>query len=319
MSELLTLGRVRLIAAGDADTPPGSVQPKRVALLAYLALTTTGPVRRDALLALFWPELGDEEARRALRQALHHLRRAIDADLFLSSGDELSLREGALRCDAVTFEQLVAERRFEEALALYRGDFFGGFHVEAAAAELEEWVERTRARLKRRAATAAWAAADAAVAAGNGEQAIELGRRACDLEPDQEVGWRRLMTLHDRLGDRAGALRTYEDLAARLEREYEARPASETQALAEHIRANERAPSPPNTAPAKVVSSERSPVVPETRLDSNPRRRLLQPGVVVGLAGVLAVAAMAGAYIMLWADDDGPSLVSTGSLARKDR
>jgi len=275
MSELLTLGRVRLIAAGDAETPPGSVQPKRVALLAYLALTTTGPVRRDALLALFWPELGDEEARRALRQALHHLRRAIDADLFLSSGDEVSLRAGALRCDAVTFEQLVAERRFEDALALYRGDFFDGFHFEDVAPELEEWVERTRARLKRRAATATWSASDAAVAAGNSEQAIELGRRARDLEPDQEAGWRRLMTLHDRLGDRAGALRTYEDLAARLEREYEATPAAETKALAERIRASERAPSLQSTAPVEAAASEAPPVVvAEGRLAPTPRHSL---------------------------------------------
>ena len=320
MSELLTLGRVRLIAAGDADTPPGSVQPKRVALLAYLALATTGPVRRDALLALFWPELGGEEARRALRQALHHLRRAIEPDLFLSSGDEVSLRAGALRCDAVTFDQLIAERRFEDALALYRGDFFAGFHVEDVAAELEEWVERTRVRLKRRAATAAWSAGDAAVAAGNGEQAIELGRRACDLEPDQEAGWRRLMTLHDRLGDRAGALRTYEDLAARLEREYAATPAAETKALAEQIRASERGPSRPSTAPVEAVSSEPPPVVaPEAGLDPALRRRLLRPAIVVGLVGVLAVVAVAGAYLRLWADDDGPTLVSSGSLARKDR
>jgi hypothetical protein len=34
---------------------------------------------------------------------------------------------------------------------------------------------------------------------------------------------------------------------------------------------------------------------------------------------VLAVVVVAGAYVRLWADHDGPSLVSTGSLARKDR
>ena len=56
----------------------------------------------------------------------------------------------------------------------------------------------------------------AAEAAGRGEEAIGLGRRASELEPDQEGGWRRLMTLQDRLGDRAGALRTYDELAARL-------------------------------------------------------------------------------------------------------
>src|SRR5687768_10872080 len=320
MSELLTLGRVRLVTEDTADTTTGGVQPKRVALLAYLALATTGPVRRDALLALFWPELGDEEARRALRQALHHLRRAIGADVFVSAGDELSLREGALQCDALTFDRRVTEGRFEDALALYRGDFFDGFHVEDVAAELEEWVERTRARLKRRAATSAWSAADAAAAAGNGERAIEFGRRACDLEPDQEAGWRRLMTLHDQLGDRAGALRTYEDLAARLEREFEAKPAAETRALAERIRTSERAPSLPPIAAAPSGTIEPAhEVATKARLDSAQPRRWLRPALVGGLVGMLAVGAVAAAYIRLWANDGGPSLVSTGSLAEKDR
>ena len=320
MSELLTLGRVRLVTGDDADSTSGGVQPKRVALLAYLALATAGPVRRDALLALFWPELGDEEARRALRQALHHLRRAIGADVFVSAGDELSLREGALRCDAATFERLAGEGRFEDALAVYRGDFFEGFHVEDVAPEMEEWVERTRARLKRRAAAAAWSAADAAATGGNADGAIEFGRRACDLEPDQEAGWRRLMSLHDQLGDRAGALRTYEDLAARLAREFDAKPASETRALADRIRTSERSPSLPTTAatqPAPVEPSREA--VTETRPDSNLSRPWIRPALVGGLVGMLAVVAVAGAYIRLWAEDDGPSLVSSGALAAKDR
>ena len=35
------------------------------------------PVARDTLLAPFSAELGDQEARRALRQALHYLRRVV--------------------------------------------------------------------------------------------------------------------------------------------------------------------------------------------------------------------------------------------------
>src|SRR5687768_10980075 len=74
MIELLTLGRVRLVASDGTDSVPAGAQPKRIALLAYLAVETIGgPIRRDALLALFWPELGEDEARRALRQGLHHL------------------------------------------------------------------------------------------------------------------------------------------------------------------------------------------------------------------------------------------------------
>src|SRR5688572_14242109 len=138
MRELLTLGRVRL-ASDDCDSTPAGAQPKRLALLAYLALETSeGPVRRDALLALFWPELGEEEARRALRQGLHHLRRVVGDDVIITAGDELGLDERSFRCDAVAFDRLVGEGRFEEALALYRGEFLDGFHVDDVAPELEE-------------------------------------------------------------------------------------------------------------------------------------------------------------------------------------
>src|SRR4051812_10199675 len=125
MSELLTLGRVRLVTEDGAESAPGGAQPKRVALLAYLALAKTeGPVRRDALLALFWPELGEDEGRRALRQALHYLRRVLGSDVFVTAGDELGLGQHSLRCDAADFERLVAAGQPADALALYRGDFF---------------------------------------------------------------------------------------------------------------------------------------------------------------------------------------------------
>ena len=240
MSELLTLGRVRLVAGGEDEAAPPSGQPKRVALLAYLALTTANePTRRDTLVALFWPDLGDEEARRALRQALHYLRRVV-GDVFVSEGDAVGIRAGALRCDAVELERLIDSGNPTEALDLYRGEFLDGFHVNDVSPEYEEWVDRTRARLRRKAAAAAWAAADAVEKGGENDQAIALARRARDLEPDQEAGWRRLMSLHERVGDRVGALRAYDELADRLAREFDAKPAPETTALAQSIRTSER-------------------------------------------------------------------------------
>src|SRR5689334_8694169 len=100
MTELLTLGRVRLVGGEGSDSTTSGAQPKRVALLAYLALeSVTRPVRRDALVALFWPELTEEEARRALRQALYHMRRLVGDEVIVATGEELSLEEGALHCD----------------------------------------------------------------------------------------------------------------------------------------------------------------------------------------------------------------------------
>ena len=80
-------------------------QPKRLAFLAYLALTRT-PHRRESLLALFWPEQDDERARLALRQSVHFLRTTLGAAVVVSrSGEEVALGEGVVRCDAAEFER----------------------------------------------------------------------------------------------------------------------------------------------------------------------------------------------------------------------
>jgi DNA-binding SARP family transcriptional activator/Flp pilus assembly protein TadD/TolB-like protein len=321
MSALVTLGRVRL-AADRADASSTTAQPKRIALLTYLVIAAgRTPVRREVLLALFWPEFGDDEGRRALRQALHYLRRVIGDDVFETSGDELRVRDGAVSCDAIEFERLIDANKPAEALELYGGDFFTGFHVDDVSSDYEEWVDRTRARLRRRASTAAWSAADAHAAAGERERAIELAERACMLEPDQESGWRRLMTLQARVGDRTAALRTYDELEKGLDREFGAKPSAESTALARQIRSS------PGDAPAVVEPSVAAPAPrvvanPEPAATSEPvrpaRRRRLSP-LVASLLGVAAIGVAAAAYIRLSAPDDGPSLVKTGSLGKRDR
>ena len=68
MLRLITLGRLLLLR----DGPPSEalhLQPKRLALLAYLALAARdGYHQRDTLLALFWPRADREHARRCLRR-----------------------------------------------------------------------------------------------------------------------------------------------------------------------------------------------------------------------------------------------------------
>jgi DNA-binding SARP family transcriptional activator/tetratricopeptide (TPR) repeat protein len=318
MLQLQTLGRVRLQGERpDDDAGQPSAQPKRLVLLAYLALTSVrAPVRRDVLLALFWPDLGDEEARRALRQALHYLRRVVGDEVLVGSGDEVAVSGDRFRCDAVEFERLVGAGEQARALSLYEGDFLAGFHVPDVSAELEEWVDRTRARLRRQAATAAWAAAGAAETAGHREQSLDLGRRACELEPDQESGWRRLMILQDRLGDRASALRTYDELSARLRREFDADPSPETAALAAQLRAARVPPVAPLTSVPSVA-----PVQPETQVPIvapvAPRRR---PWVVAAGIGAIVVLGAAALSLRSFADRRAePTLIDAGAIAPRDR
>ncbi len=152
---------------------------------------------------------------------------------------------------------------------------------------------------------------------------MALGRRACELEPDQEGGWRRLMILQDRLGDRAGALRTYDELAARLRREFDADPSGETAALAAKLRAA-RVPTPvppdvapPHVAPAVAALPAAALPAPEPAAPPRPRRWLLPAA--AGLAA-LAILATAVAPSLRPADlRTEPSLLETGALAPRDR
>jgi DNA-binding SARP family transcriptional activator len=154
----------------------------------------------------------------------------------------------------VEFERLARTGEPAQAFSLYEGEFLAGFHVPDVSAEHEEWVDRTRARLRRLAATAALAAARAEESQGRTDEAVTLVRRACELEPDQEGGWRRLMALQDRVGDRAGALCTYDELAARLRRDFDADPSAETASLAAQLRAARVPPVAPDTPPLMRLS-----------------------------------------------------------------
>src|SRR5947199_5634770 len=72
MIELRMLGTLDLKGADGRAVHSILAQPKRLALLAYLAVQAAG-ARRDSVVALFWPELDTAHARGALRQSLRFL------------------------------------------------------------------------------------------------------------------------------------------------------------------------------------------------------------------------------------------------------
>ncbi len=237
MIRLTILDTVDLRATDGTALGAVLAQPKRVGLLVYLCLGgRRGYVRRDQLLALFWPEAPTERARNALRQAVHQLRRSLgEAAVQGRSADELGIPAEIVTCDALEFEELLAAGKPHAALALYRGDLAPGLHVGDAPG-FTEWLETERTRLRRLALRAVGKVADQAVAAGSPDQAVEWVRRAVEWSPLEEEPVRRLMTLLDQQGDRGGALAAYEELAQRVRRELDAGPSAETQELAGRIR-----------------------------------------------------------------------------------
>jgi len=279
-------------------------QPRLLALLAYLALARPRTFqRRDLLVALFWPELNTEQARNALRQAVHRLRRALGEGVLVGRGaEELGLEAARFWCDVVALEEALEAGRPEEALGLYRGDLLPGFHVSDAP-EFERWLDGERDRLRRRAVDAAWGLADRSVAAGEATAAAHWARVAAALTPDDEGTVQRLIRTLAQAGDPRGALRAYEAFAQRLADDAGAQPSPETRALAATLK---EAPDPPAPVPASVEAARPpagpgadapaplSPVAWSAVHSRRIRWRVLMPSAAIVLAGLGAAIGLAG-------------------------
>ena len=224
-------------AAGD-QTRALLVQPKRLALFAYLVLRAGDRLtRRDSLLALLWPESTEHAARHSLRQTLHGLRLELGAHVLTRRGnDEVGIDASRVWCDVTEFERAIRNGRYADALALYTGPLLEGFHVGAVASGLERWFDDERTRLHALARQCARALTDEAERAGDHVRAIQSARDAARLDPLDEGTLRRLMSLLRTTGDRTEALRTYDALTVRLAAELELSPSEETRAIANQIR-----------------------------------------------------------------------------------
>ena len=278
MIELRALGTLALRDPNGEDLHSVLAQPKRVALLAYLAIARPrGFHRRDTLLALLWPELDEQHARGALNQALRHLRTALGKEAVPSRGDgEIGIDVRAVSCDAVEFEAAIVADDPARALGLYRGDLLEGFHVSGGG-EFERWLEEERVWLRRRAARAAAALAHHEEARGEPVAAGHWARRAFALAPDDEAEARNLIELLGRLGDRAGAVQAYEEFARRLRVEYEVEPAPETLATIRAVRTRQVATTPSPAAAADQPPDDVGPVAPEPTVRAPPTRAPAPP------------------------------------------
>jgi serine/threonine-protein kinase len=300
--ELRILGNTELSVAGDRTGSFVLRQPKRLALLAYLALSTAGGYRRrDQLVALFWPELDQTHARNQLRKVLHALRSTIGTEAFMSRGEEeLRLNPNRVWCDAVAFAELIKEGKWAESLELYRGDLLEGLFPGGVGEQFETWIGDQRSALREQAARAAWECSTREDVAGRRAEAVAFARRALELDPNDEEGVRRLIAVLDRYGDRAGALHLFREWQSQLQAEYGVDPAPETRRLARKVRApreGESLETPPSLK--SFPFSEESPSAPGTEAISSPRprptsrRRALGPGALaVVLATTLTLAAI---------------------------
>jgi DNA-binding SARP family transcriptional activator/Tfp pilus assembly protein PilF len=233
--EIRALGARLVIGPGRG--PLDVTQPKRLALLFFLALAVPrGIQRRDTLLAMFWPEADRASAGQSLRQALHYLRALLPPDLLVTRGSsEIGLDHARVRCDAALFDALLDDGREEEALPLYRGELLPGFHLPTAP-DFERWLEMERTGLRRRAVRAALVVAHRRADANDLAAAAEQARVAVRYADGDEVVLHEVVHLLDGAGGRLHALRLAEWGVKRMRTELEVEPAAETVELIARLR-----------------------------------------------------------------------------------
>lgn len=236
MIRLSLLGAIDLRGTGGEELRSVLAQPKRLALLSYLAIAhPSGFHSRDTLLALLWPELNQEHGRAALRQALYAMRQALGRGIMVTCGDGvIGLDHQHVWCDVRAFDAALDHGKRVEAMTLYGGELLAGFHL-VGVPEFDWWLDRQRVRLQTRAAKAACALMENAKHLGDLNQALEWAFRLLSIHPDDERAVREAIALHNQLGDRIAALRLYRDFSRRIAADYGVDPAPATQAMVSDI------------------------------------------------------------------------------------
>ncbi len=306
------LGSVELRDSQGRELDAILRRPKLLALLGYLTIARPwGFQRRDTLVALLWPELDHAHARNALNQAVHALRQALGREVLRARGEEeVGTRAEGISCDVREFETALEAGQAEQALELYRGSLFNGFHVSEVP-EFERWLDEERERLRRRACEGAQLLIERDETARNPVGAARWAQRLTELSPFDETAVRRLVELLDRAGDRAGAVRAYEEFARRLGRDLEVEPSAQTRVVMEGIRTRqpaERVDAARSadgavrgervTAPGLVLSDETRDATARRSPTARKRLALGLTLVVLGLlaSGWLLIGQLAGAH-----------------------
>jgi YVTN family beta-propeller protein len=279
-------------------------------LFAYLVAEQGRAVPRDELAEALWGESLPATWDKALTVGVSKLRGLL-TDLGLDGATALT---GAFGCYRLELPQgswvdvVVAANAIREAEeALAAGDLEDAKAGAALAAALVQgtflpgeegtWVEEKRRGLVDIRGRALTALADACLRSGDASEAVKWAEQAIVLAPFRETGYRRLMEAHTVAGNRAEALRVYEQCRRLLSEELGAYPSPETDSI---YRSLLEAPSAPAGA---TESPEASPLESEPAADAERGSNRLLARVasrerVAVMTVILAAAAAAVAGIL---------------------
>jgi DNA-binding SARP family transcriptional activator/pimeloyl-ACP methyl ester carboxylesterase len=213
------------------DRPCPLALRKGLALLIYLT-EANGPVGRDAIATMLWPESPADVVRARLRRLLHRLQLLL-GDVLASDRTTVRLSAAVdVEIDSRLFEEACDRGAFERACTLYQADFLDGFSP-GDCPQFDEWAFFRREALRGRAIQALERVVQEKQAAGDHASAAAHASRLVTLDPLSEIYARHLIRNLMLGGDRPAAERQLAALTQRLRDDLDVAPEAETNALLE--------------------------------------------------------------------------------------
>ena len=228
MLEFRLLGQFDLQKANESIEIPS--RPAKI-LLAYLLLTRGTPHPRERLAGMLWPESNESQARKNLRQALWHLRKAL-GDPYLQV-DKRSIAFD-LTSDYWLDIALLEDTRDQDLQAevsIYKGELLPGFY--------EDWILLERDRLEAAYERKVHLLLTQLVQEEQWMEVLHWAEQWIAQGKVPEPAYRALMLAHAAQGELPKVETAYRRCVEALQREIGVEPAEETSKLHQRLMSGE--------------------------------------------------------------------------------
>ena len=239
------LGPVEIYRDPARPLPPDAWTTKRARdILCFVASRRHRRASKDTIIDTFWGEADFEAVEKNFHPTVSHIRKALNSRqpikqnfLLYRDGDYLINPEFSYFFDTEEFDRLTAEaeaaRRakghercislYEQAVALYRGDFMQGVY--------DEWVEEQRSYYREQHLRMLEALAREAERAGDWPRALGLAQQILAGDPFREDIHCLIMRAHASMGNRNAVKEQFELLRRLLKKELGVDASAETKQI----------------------------------------------------------------------------------------
>jgi len=209
--------------------------------LFFCLLDSAEGLSKERIGAILWPEHSPQKLNAIFRSTMYRLRRALFSEVVVfRQGIYAFNRQLDYWSDVEQFEELLARAGalpeaeteakialLSQAVELYRGDYLEEF--------FSDWCLVRRENLRVRYISALITLGDLHLKLGEYTTALQFYNRVLRSDPYQETAYRQAIRCYVMMGDRASAIRKYQECVAVLREGLGLDPMSETQALYQQL------------------------------------------------------------------------------------